>query len=121
MRQERRPRTFDDVLCPGAFERNLIGQAAPFGQDEQIDRIAKMLVVHDGVVRGIRAPESYFPARLAPKQRRHHGESLLVGPGLFPVRFRAVALRVPDLDVGLLRGETHGVAAFVVTAGGVLP
>ena len=115
-----RPGTYDDVFCPGAFESNFVRQAAAFGQHEEVERVAEMLVIHDRVGRRVRALEPHLPARLSPKQRRHHRKGLLVVPGLLAVRFRAVALRVPHLDVGLPGSETHWVAPFFV-AGGFLP
>ena len=114
-----RPGTFDDVLRPFAFQHNLIRQAAALGHDEEIKRIAEMLMVHHGVFPRILTFERHLPAGLGSKQDRHHRESLLVIRGDFPVRFWTVALCVPELDVRLLGSESDGIASF--TAWGFLP
>lgn len=112
MCQVLRPGTFDDVFCPNAFNYNLIYQATAFTQDKKIKRIAEMLVVHNRILRGIRTMEPHLPARLSPKQGGDHRKSLLAVPRHFPVRFGAVALRVPELDVRLFGSEAHGIAAL---------
>ena len=114
-----RPGTFNDVLGPIAFEHNLIRQPAALSHDEAIERVAEMPMVHHGVIPGIRALEPHLAPGLGSEQNRHHGESLLVVGGDLPVRFRTVALRVPELDVRLLGREADGVASL--SAGGVLP
>lgn len=119
MRQMMRPRPRNDVLRSGALKNNLIRQAAAFTQDEQIERITKMPMIHHRVILGIRAPKPHLPARPLREQRRHHGKSLLAIPRRVPTGLRAVALRVPHLDVRLLVGESHWVAASAAL--GLLP
>ena len=121
VRQMPWPRTANDVLRPGALEHDLVRQAAALAQDEEIERIAEMPVVHDRVVGRVRAPQPHLPARPLREERRHHGERLLAGSGRVPAGLRAVALRVPHLDVGLLVREAHGVAARAAAAAGLPP
>ena len=119
MGQVMRPGTSNDVLGPRAFEHNLIRQAAALSHDEEIERITEMRMVHHRVILRIRAFEPHLAAGLDSEQNRHHRESLLVVCGDFPVRFRTVALCVPELDVRLLGSEADGIASF--NAWGFLP
>ena len=100
-----RPSTLDDVLCPRAFENDLVRQPTALSHDEQIKSIAEMLMIHHGVCGRVRASERHLPARLSAEQNGHHCKSLPVVSGNFPVSFRAIALCVPELDVRLLGGE----------------
>ena len=113
------PGPLNDVLGPLALQHNLIRQPASLRHDEEIERIAKMPMIHNGVIPRILTLEPHLPAGLHSKQDRHHRESLLVVRGYLAVRFGAVALRVPELDVRLVGSEADGVAALA--AGGVLP
>ena len=119
MRQMMRPRTLNDVFCPGAFKDDFVCQAAAFTQDEKVKRITQMLVIHDRVLGRIRALERHLPARPCPKQRGHHRKCLLPLSRSNPIRFWPVALRIPELDVRLLGSQPHGIAAF--SAVGLLP
>lgn len=119
MGQVMRPGTFNDVFRPGALDGDLVGQAASFSHDEKIKRVTEIVVVHDRVGDGVRALEPNLPAGLYAEQDRRHRESVPVVSGNLAVRFRTVALGVPELDVRLLRCEADGIAAF--NAGGVLP
>ena len=114
-----RPGTPNDVPRPFALQHNLIRQAAALSHDEAIERIAEMPMVHHGVILRILTLEPHLPARLRSKQDRHHREGLLVVRGDLPVRFRTVALCVPELDVRLLGGESDGIASL--SAWGFLP
>ena len=114
-----RPGTFNDVLGPLAFKHNLIRQPAALSHNEAIERIAKMPMVHHGIIPGIRTLEPHLAAGLGSEEDRHHGESLLVVGGNLPVRLRTVALRVPELDVRLLGREADGIASL--STGGLLP
>ena len=114
-----RPGAFNDVLRPIALEHNLIRQPAALGHDEAIERVAEMPMVHHGVILGIRALEPHLAAGLGSEEDRHHGESLLVVGRYLPVRFRTVALCVPELDVRLLGREADGIASS--STGGFLP
>ena len=114
-----RPGPLNDVPRPFALQHNLIRQAAALSHDEAIERIAEMPMVHHGVVPRILAFDRHLPTRLHSEQDRHHREGLLVVCGDLPVRFRTVALCVPELDVRLLGGESDGIAAF--DAWGFLP
>lgn len=110
--QMMRPGAFNDVLGPLAFEHNLIRQAAALGHDEEVQRISEMLMVHQRVISRILTLEPHVPAGLCSEEDRHHRESLLVVRRDFPVRFRTVALCVPELDVRLLGSESDGIASF---------
>ena len=114
-----RPGTFNDVPGPLALEHNLIRQPAALSHNEAIKRIAKMPMVHHGVIPRIRALEPHLAAGLGSEENRHHGESLLVVAGNLPVRLRTVALCIPELDVRLLGREADGIASL--GTGGLLP
>lgn len=119
MGQVMRPRTFDDVFRSGTLDGDLVRQAAAFSHDEKIKRIAEIIVIHDRVVGGVRAFEPHLPTGLYPEQDRRHRKGVPVVSRYFAIRFRTVALGIPELDVRLLGGESNGIAAF--SARGFLP
>ena len=114
-----RPGSLNNVLGPLTLKHNLIRQPASLRHNKKIERIAKMLMVHNRVVLRILTFEGHLPAGLHPEQDRHHRESLLVVRRDLTVRFGTVAFRVPELDVGLVGGEADGVAPLAT--GGVSP
>lgn len=76
-------------------------------------------MIHDRVVGRVRALEPHLPTGLYPEQDCRHRKGVPIVSRNFSVRFRTVALGIPELDVRLLGCESNGIAAF--SARGFLP
>jgi hypothetical protein len=118
MRQIRRPRALDDILGSGALRDNLVAEPASLGQNLDIQRVGKVIAVDNGSIRGVRTAESNRASRLGREQLSNNTESVLAIAGELVELLRpAVALGGEELDVGLLRGQAHGVATGLARRG----
>ena len=116
----RRPRPLDDILRSRTVHHNLIAEPTRLGQHEHIQWVREIVAVDDRVLLWILGLERHGTAGLGREELGNHGKGVLVVDGELVVLLgTAVALRREELDVGLLRGEAHGVAAGL--AGGIAP
>lgn len=110
--QIRRPTPFDNVLCASSLHDNLVCKLARLGHDEHVERIIQILVIDNGVFKRIFRPQLDTASAMLVEQQRTHGERVFAVDGEIRVLLgSAVELRVPELDVGLVGCEAHGVAA----------
>ena len=101
-----RPSAADNISSAGTFHNNLIPKTAAFAEHEEVERIAQIVVVDDGILSGIFRFQGYLPSRLWREQFGHDGERLLALAWKFCARGRGkVAFRVPELDVRLAGQE----------------
>lgn len=119
MRQVRRPTPLDHIPRRFALHHNLIRIAARLGQDEHIKRMIQIPVIDDGIVQWVFRPQRHAASALLVEQQRAHGEGVLVVDWKVGVLLgSAVQLGVPELDVGLVGQETHGIAAWFALCAG---
>lgn len=108
MLEGRRPRAFHDVLGPSTFHDDFIAEGAGFGEDEQVERVGKIVVIHDGVLARVAGGESHGAAGLWGEELRDYGEGVLIVDGEVGVLFGAtVAFGGEEFDVGLVWSEAH--------------
>lgn len=120
MARLRRPGALDDLLCSGTLHHNLVCVLAGLSEDKEVHGVVEIVAVDDRVTGWILRLESYGPARLGGEQLGDDREGVLVVHGELVVLLGAtVGLCGEELDVGLLGGQAHGVAARL--AGGIAP
>lgn len=116
----RGPRALDDFLGSGALHHNLVCVLAGLCEDQQVHGVVEVVAVDDRVTGWVLRFESHGPARLGGEELRDNGESVLVVHGELVVLLgTTVGLCGEEFDVGLLRGQAHGVTARL--AGGIAP
>ena len=96
------PGAADNVFSPKAFHHYLIRQATSFAEHEQVKRIAQIIMIDNWVLRRVFRLESDLSVGPGRKELGRHRESVFAVAGKVPEEIlRAVAFRVPKLDVWL--------------------
>lgn len=113
------PGALDDVLGAAAFHHDFVGQPTALGQDEQVERVVEVVVVHGRILGRVRRFQRHGSLGSRREQLGDQGEGGLVieRHAIVQMGGTAVALRVEELDVRLLWCLAHGVMSRSTRSG----